>query len=103
MTGARDEILARVRQALADRPKPPPPTRDYRTAGVAVADLDLFAARVHEYGAGVIRTGPDAVAAQVTAVLRHREARRVVVPAGFPVEWEPEAELLRDDPPLPTG
>jgi L-lactate dehydrogenase complex protein LldG len=25
-----------------------------------------------------------------------------VVPAGLPVEWEPEADLLRDDPPLTT-
>jgi L-lactate dehydrogenase complex protein LldG len=102
MTGARDEILARVRLALADRPQPPPPAREYRTAGTADADLDLFAARVREYGATVIRTGPGDVAAQVTAALRHRGVRRVVVPAGFPVDWEPEAELLRDDPPLTT-
>ena len=102
MTGARDEILARVRLALADRPQPPPPAREYRTADTADADLDLFAARVREYGATVIRTGPGDVAAQVTAALRHRGARRVVVPAGFPVDWEPEAELLRDDPPLTT-
>jgi L-lactate dehydrogenase complex protein LldG len=100
MTGARDEILARVRLALADQPQPSPPAREYRTAGTADADLDLFAARVREYGATVIRTGPGDVAAQVTAALRHRGARRVVVPAGFPVDWEPEAELLRDDPPL---
>jgi L-lactate dehydrogenase complex protein LldG len=102
MTGARDEILARVRLALADRPQPPPLAREYRTAGTADADLDLFAARVREYGATVIRTGPGAVAAHVTAAVRHRGARRLVVPAGFPVDWEPEAELLRDDPPLTT-
>lgn len=102
MTGARDEILARVRLALADRPQPPPPTREYRTAGTTEADVDLFAARVREYGANVIQTGPGDVAAQVTAALRHRGARRLVVPAGFPVDWEPEAELLRDDPPLTT-
>ena len=103
MTGARDEILARVRHALADRPQPPAPARGYRAAGSADVDLDLFAARVREYGATVIRSEPDDVAAQATAALRHRGARRVVVPAGFPVEWEPEADLLRDDPPLTTG
>ena len=102
MTGARDEILARVRLALADQPQPSPPAREYRTAGTADADLDLFAARVREYGANVIQTGAGDVAAQVTAALRHRGARRLVVPAGFPVDWEPEAELLRDDPPLTT-
>jgi L-lactate dehydrogenase complex protein LldG len=103
MTGARDEILARVRQALADRPQPAPPARAYRTAGTAEVDLNLFAARVREYGAAVIRCEPADVAAQITAALRRRAARRVAVPAGFPVEWEPEADLLRDDPRLTTG
>jgi len=103
MTGARDEILARVRQALADRPQPAPPARAYRTAGSAEVDLNLFAARVREYGAAVIRCEPADVAAQITAALRRRAARRVAVPAGFPVEWEPEADLLRDDPRLTTG
>jgi L-lactate dehydrogenase complex protein LldG len=103
MTGARDEILARVRQALADRPQPAPPARAYRTAGSAEVDLDLFAARVREYGAAVVRSGPEDVPAQVAAALRRRAARRVVVPPGFPVEWEPEADLLRDDPRLTTG
>ena len=103
MTGARDEILARVRQALADRFQPAPPARAYRTAGAAAVDLNLFAARVREYGAAVIRCEPADVAAQITAALRRRAARRVAVPAGFPVEWEPEADLLRDDPRLTTG
>ena len=103
MTGARDEILARVRQALADRPQPAPPARAYRTAGAAVVDLNLFAARVREYGAAVIRCEPEDVPAHITAALRRRVARRVVVPPGFPVEWEPEADVLRDDPPLTTG
>ena len=103
MTGARDEILARVRQALADRPQPASPARAYRTAGAAEVDLDLFAARVREYGGVVVRSGPEDVPAQVTAALRRRAARRVVVPPGFPVEWEPEADLLRDDPRLTTG
>jgi L-lactate dehydrogenase complex protein LldG len=103
MTGARDEILARVRQALADRPQPASPTRAYRTSASAEVDLDLFAARVREYGAAVVRCAPADVPAQITAALRRRAARRVVVPAGFPVEWEPEADLLRDDPRLTTG
>ncbi len=38
-----------------------------------------------------------------TTTLQHRGVHRVVVPAGFPIEWEPEAELLRDDPPLTSG
>jgi len=103
MTGARNEILARVRQALADRPQPPSPARAYRTPGSAEVDLDLFAARVRAYGAAVIRCESADVPAQITAALRRRAARRVVVPPGFPVEWEPEADVLRDDPPLTTG
>ena len=103
MTGARDEILARVRRALADRPEPALPTRDYRLAGTAAADLDLFATRVRDYGAAVTPVGVDEVPALVTTTLQHRGVHRVVVPAGFPIEWEPEAELLRDDPPLTSG
>ena len=55
------------------------------------------------YGAAVVRSEPADVPAQVTAALRRRAARQVVVPPGFPVEWEPEADLLRDDPRLTTG
>src|SRR5262249_34421058 len=36
---ARAEVLGRVRAALADRPVPPPITRDYRTAGAGSPSL----------------------------------------------------------------
>jgi L-lactate dehydrogenase complex protein LldG len=102
VTGARDEILARVRQALADRPHPVPAARDYRGTGSAAVDLDLFAARVRDYGATVTRSAPDRVAEQATTLLSERAVRRVVVPAGFRVDWEPAVELVRDEPRLTT-
>ncbi|OHV31211.1 MULTISPECIES: LutC/YkgG family protein [Pseudofrankia] len=58
---ARAEVLARVRAALADRPAPPPVTRDYRTAGAGSPSLaadappaalfELLASRLTDYHA----------------------------------------------------
>ena len=102
-TRARDEILARVRRALTDRPNPAPVARDYRGAGGGAADLDRFAQRVRDYGATMTRLGPDQVVERASTLLTERGVRRLVVPEGFPIDWEPGAELVRDDPPLATG
>jgi L-lactate dehydrogenase complex protein LldG len=90
MTAARDEILARIRTALGDRPAPPPVPRDYRRAGSVPADVERFVARVEDYRATVHR------GAELTAVLRDRGVARVVVPDGFPPEFEPDVELVRE-------
>jgi L-lactate dehydrogenase complex protein LldG len=100
MTTAREEILHRVRWALADRPQPPPVVRDYRTAGTTSVDLDRFAARVRDYRATVTRIGVDQVRPHLTAELGARGARRVLVPAGFPPEWTPDLSVEHDEPPL---
>jgi L-lactate dehydrogenase complex protein LldG len=102
MTSGREEILARIGRALADRPDPAPPARDYRGAGSTPVDLGMFAARVRDYGAAVTRIEPDHVAERATTLLTERGVRGVVVPAGFPAGWEPAVELVRDDPPLTT-
>jgi L-lactate dehydrogenase complex protein LldG len=91
---ARDEILGRIRTALADRPSPPPVVRDYRRESGA-GDLDQFAERVADYRAGVHRAD-GSVAATITAVLAERGVGRIVVPDGFPDEWLPEVELVRE-------
>ena len=83
---ARDEILSRIRAALADRPDAPPIPRDYRAAGHGIPDLDLFAERVADYRAIVHRVASLEVAATVAASVGRR---RVVVPDGFPPEWLP--------------
>jgi L-lactate dehydrogenase complex protein LldG len=94
MTGARAEILSRIRTALADRLAPAPAVRDYRRLGGA-GDLDRFIERVSDYRADVHRAG-DSVADTVTAVLAERSIDRVVVPDGFPDEWLPAVDIVPD-------
>jgi L-lactate dehydrogenase complex protein LldG len=108
---ARDEILARVRTALGDRPDPAPVRRDYRTADrapeLATGELlDLLVDRLVDYRALVRRCAPAEVAATLAVALAERGARRVVVPDGFPRPWLAGAggvELAGDDPPLPAA
>ena len=101
---AREAILARIAEALADRPDAAP--APYVAPPTAVADpAELLAQRVSEYRAVVRRVGPADVPAAVAEALRERGARRVVVPAGFPGAWLVAAaaegvELIGDDPPL---
>ena len=98
---ARDDILDRIRTALADRPVPPPIPREYRAAGATAPDLDRFAERVADYQATVYRVGPDGAAAQIAEVLAERGITTVVVPDGFPDEWLPAVSVLRE--PLTTA
>jgi L-lactate dehydrogenase complex protein LldG len=83
---ARDEILSRIRAALADRPATPPIPRDYHGAGRAAPDLGRFAERVADYRATVHRVADPDVAATITAAVGRR---RIVVPDGFPPQWLP--------------
>ena len=94
---AREEILARIRAALADRPSPGPVPRDYGGAGGSdgTADragrdrvVELFVERVGDYRAAVHRTGRPA------DVLAGRGIGRVVVPDGFPAELLPDVEVV---------
>jgi L-lactate dehydrogenase complex protein LldG len=106
---ARDEVLARIRTAVADGPAPAPVARDYRTAGqpLAVAGeelLDLLVDRLVDYRALVRRSSTAMVAATVGAARTERGARRVAVPEGIlPAgldRLEPGIELVGDAPPL---
>lgn len=110
---AREEILGRVRSALADTRQSPPAAagsgttsgtdravrRDYAHTRDLPDRLGLFVERVEDYRATVIRTGPDGVA---TAVARGLGvARTVVVPPGFNPAWVPgDLDLVRDEPAL---
>lgn len=95
---AREEVLARVRTALGDRPAPDPVVRSYRTAGEADDVLDLLAERVADYRAVVHRTDEDGLPAVLASALAGG-SRRTVVPPGFPAGWLDgvEGELLDDD------
>ncbi len=77
---ARDEILGRVRSALADAPAPPAVSRDYRRPFEGSV-LELFVERVEDYRAVVSRCAPGSVADRVAAIL---DGARTVVPPGLP-------------------
>lgn len=104
MSAARDEVLRRIRGALADVPAAEAPAdvpvvRDYRRTGHL--DLDgrvaLLAARVADYRADVSVV----TAGQFAGALRDACAAwglaRVVVPPGLPDAWAPgDVEVIRD-------
>jgi L-lactate dehydrogenase complex protein LldG len=106
---AREEVLGRVRTAMAGGAAPAPVARDYRTAGQPrdlAADelLELLVDRLVDYRALVRRSTTSLVAASVVAALTERGARRIAVPQGIlPAgldRLEPGIELVGDDPPL---
>ena len=83
MTDARDQILGRVRRALAAADVSPVHVpRGYRSTGPA--DVDLFAERVADYRAVVVRCGEQEVEARIAEALPPHA--RVVVPDGLP--WD---------------
>jgi L-lactate dehydrogenase complex protein LldG len=95
---ARDEILARVRRALAD--VPPDETRSVQHAGVPGQDVDdlveLFTERVADYRAGVRRCSSASAASAIAGLIP--AAARLVVPDGFPTELVPgHAAVVTDD------
>jgi L-lactate dehydrogenase complex protein LldG len=91
---ARAEILSRIRRALPDRPEAAPVVRSYRR-GAGLGNIDRFVERVADYRATVHRVA-GSVAATISDVLATRSIGRVVVPDGFPDEWLPAVELVRE-------
>src|SRR3954449_10353043 len=87
VVNARDEILARVRTALAEADTSPVEVpREYRTSpsgegpsGEAL--LDLLALRVEDYRATLVRCSPDAVTEEVRVSVKFYQS--FVVPDGF--------------------
>jgi L-lactate dehydrogenase complex protein LldG len=84
VNAARDEILARVREALADCTTVPVARREYRRAGARAPTerIELLVERLADYGAGVRRLAEREVAAAVPA-------GRIGVPPGLPPAWRP--------------
>jgi L-lactate dehydrogenase complex protein LldG len=104
---AREEILRRIRTALADVPagetaEEVAVPREYRRRHHDKRLTDLFAERVADYRAEVARVTEAKLPAAIAAALADRP--RLVVPDGVPDAWlsglPADAELLRDTPPL---
>lgn len=112
---AKDAILARVREALADVPKDLSPEEDtpvpweyHRTMDVGDV-LEKFVERVEDYKATVVRCGHEAVPTAIADALRVTQAESVVLPPGLPEEWargvreisgSTGVEVREDTPPL---
>jgi L-lactate dehydrogenase complex protein LldG len=97
---ARDEILARVRGAVADvttQPGSSERTRVVDAPSPSQAEtLELFAENVADYRATVLRAGPSEVGTTVTDALRSHGCRSVVVPTGLDEAWVREVEGALD-------
>lgn len=94
----REAILARIREALVDRPAVPTVRRDYRLAGSlgAAAVLDLFVERVRDYEATVAVTADPRTAAE--DALAALGARRVGVAGDLDDDLRPRGlELVEDE------
>lgn len=109
---ARDTILGRVREALADVPADEQPAdvvvpRDYRrTSSLTDGDvLAQFETTVAEYGATVHRVEHGALAATVRAICEHHQIRTMAAAPGFPEHLVTAAGvvLMRDSPPMSPG
>jgi L-lactate dehydrogenase complex protein LldG len=102
MTTARDEILGRVRRALADGPPVPEVPRNYRHEGEhrpgAPELIDLFAHRLVDYKASVYRAGVDEIRTALPEALRATlpAGGSIVVPPGLPQGWAPEGSIVDD-------
>ena len=96
--GARDEILARIRAALVDRPAVPDVPRAYRQAGELgpEAVLALFTERVRDYEATVVvAADPRAAAAEAFAAAG---ARRIGIAPDLDDALRAETvELVEDE------
>ncbi len=105
MSGAREEILGRIRNAHAAAPPDSPAysdlERDYRTTSDldAAALVERLVDRLVDYRAAVRSSSLDDLPATFAAALAERGAGRVVVPAGLDPDWLSgvSATLVSDD------
>ena len=88
---ARDEVLGRIRQALAGSDPAPAVPREYRTTGEhpygAPALLDLLTDRLVDYRAAVHPCTPPDLPATLAMVLTGLGVHRLAVPPGLDPRW----------------
>lgn len=102
---AREEVLRRVRTALADVPpgdgRPPLPRVPGPGGGGSALDhqtaVDLFCSRVGDYRATVTRAEGEGLAAAITERCRANGVSRLAVPPALAESWRPDGvELVAD-------
>ena len=98
---ARDDVLARVRDALGNGVARVDVPRAYRTSGTHdrgdIRLLDLLEDRLVDYRATVHRTDENGIAATVATVLRDRGATRIAKAPGLDIELGSDVAVLTDD------
>ena len=95
---SRERVLSDIRAALSDVSDASAPVRrDYARSHAGEDITGLFASRVTDYQATVVRT---VLAELPGAIAQALEGRRVIVPPGFPPEWLPDGDWPADEPPL---
>ncbi|HEX6779746.1 MAG TPA: LUD domain-containing protein [Ktedonobacterales bacterium] len=104
MSGARDVILQRIRQALGERQAAEEViSREYQHTGETAhqAVVAQFIERVEDYKAAVFQTTEAELPATLARVCAERGFRRLVAPADLPDVWLPAGvEILKDEPAL---
>lgn len=108
MSDAREDVLARIRAALSDRPAARPVPRDYhRTSASGVADnREQLIDRLRDYKALVRTSARASIGDAVAAAVAARGTRTLVVPAGLDEHWLASVdgvELRRDTAEHPLG
>ena len=100
---ARETVLRRIHDALADAPSPRPIPREYETTLALGTDVvELFRDRVSDYRATVHHATSETLPSVISGVVADRGARRLAVPAGIPGAWldASDVDRIADDPPL---
>ena len=97
MSGAREEILQRIRQAAGSVPI----NREEEYAAIprayvrafedtAAGLVEMFIDRLQDYGCDVCRCSGHEIAATIKSVLDGRGKSLLVIPPGLPQDWQPE-------------
>ena len=108
MSEAREEILARVRTALAEAPgrRPAEVPRGYARSRPRPDLLAHFVERVEDYRAVAERVTSAELPAAVASACARYGVRRLAVPADAPAAWTAAldgAQVARDGDPEPLG
>lgn len=101
---ARDVILARIRQSLANAPEPAPVPRDFRERDERdrAAILEDFIDRLVDYKSVVTRTSAANLPGAIANACQQLGVTRLVIPIDLPNNWMPAGiTIVKDDPPLP--
>jgi L-lactate dehydrogenase complex protein LldG len=95
VNAAREDVLARVREATGGAASPGMGERAYRTAGTlpGAARLDLLNERLVDYRARVEHTAESLVARRVAELAG---GGRIGIPSGLPPAWRPANAVVDD-------